>query len=75
MLRFDAVEPGSTAEIFNLVGERVINVALQGDPHKDSWDCVNYNGAPVATGVYIVMIKQPSGKKTVQRMAIVRTRH
>lgn len=75
VLRFDAVEPGSSAEIFNLVGERVINLALQGDPHRDYWDCVNYNGAPVATGVYIVMIKQPSGKKTVQRMAIVRTRH
>ena len=72
VLRFDAVEPGSTAEIFNLVGERVINVKLTGDPHRDSWDCVNYNGAGVATGVYIVMIKEPSGKTTIQRMAIVR---
>ena len=75
LFRFDAVEPGSTAELFNLVGERVITLNLKGDPHQDSWDCVNYNGADVATGVYIVMIKQPSGKKSVQRMAVVRSRN
>jgi hypothetical protein len=73
-LHFDQVEAGSQAEIFNVVGERVITLTLKGDYHQDVWDCVNANGARVATGVYVVMIQQPSGKKSIQRAAILWTR-
>jgi flagellar hook assembly protein FlgD len=71
-LHFDQVEAGSSADIFNIVGERVITLHLKGDYHQDYWDCVNANGAQVATGIYIVRILQPSGKKSVQRAAILR---
>jgi hypothetical protein len=73
LLHFDQVEPGSHADIFNVVGERVIALTLKGDYHQDVWDCVNANGARVATGVYVVMIQQPSGRKTVQRVAILKS--
>jgi hypothetical protein len=72
VLRFDQVAPGSEAQVYDIVGQPVITLHLTGDYHQDAWDCVNSNGAVVATGVYIVMITQPSGQRSIQRAAVLR---
>jgi hypothetical protein len=53
--------------IYNLIGERVYNLRLVGNPNFDRWDGLNNNGVKVVTGIYFVVIDG-----NVYRLAVVR---
>jgi endoglucanase len=69
---FDQVEPGTAVQVYNVIGDKVWEFSLTGNPSRDYWDGVNANGATVATGVYLFLFKQPSGKQTMLRVAVIR---
>lgn len=61
------VPAGSQMNIYNLIGEKVYSVRLQGNPSLDYWDGLNNNGVKVVTGIYFVVIDG-----NVYRLAVVR---
>jgi hypothetical protein len=61
------VPAGAQMTIYNLIGERVYNLKLKGDPNFDHWDGLNNNGVKVVTGIYFVVIDG-----NVHRLAVVR---
>jgi hypothetical protein len=61
------VKAGAQMNIYNLIGEKVYQVRLQGNPNLDFWDGLNSNGVKVVTGIYFVVI---DGQ--VYRLAVVR---
>lgn len=71
LLHVDQVEPGSTLSIYNMIGEKIYNRALNGGAFPETWDLVNNNGVHVVTGVYVILIQAPSGKSSIHRIAIL----
>jgi len=69
---FDRVEAGSTIAIFSITGKEVLSYQARGVPALDAWGGVNVNGHVVTTGLYLVVISQPSGRKDILRVAVVR---
>ena len=52
-------------EVFNLLGEKVRSVAswsmVQGTPYTWNWDGRNDRGQIVGSGVYLLVLRSPSG--------------
>jgi hypothetical protein len=70
-LHFDQVEAGSRINIYDLVGRKVRSLAAAGLPQQDAWDGHNDNGQLAVTGVYLVVVTQPSGRKDTLRVAVL----
>src|ERR1700746_1093127 len=69
VMHVDQVDAGSVMSVYNMIGEKIYSRALKGN--GDPWDLVNSNGGQAPTGVYIVLNQPPSGKSSVQRIAIL----
>jgi hypothetical protein len=71
-LRIGRVEAGTLMTVYDLAGDQVWTTPLAGNFMVDIWDGVNQNGEPVVTGVYFVVLEQPTAGSSVHRIAVVR---
>ncbi|MFC1522876.1 fibronectin type III domain-containing protein, partial [Elusimicrobiota bacterium] len=70
---FDNLTPSVKIEIFTVTGELVKRITSDNSSGKINWDAQNSSGQEVASGVYIVVIKDKnSGNKVVRKIAIIR---
>ncbi|MFH1097549.1 MAG: T9SS type A sorting domain-containing protein [Candidatus Desantisbacteria bacterium] len=67
---FDRLTENSTIRIFNIAGELVREIDVQGSPQ--SWDTCNESNEKVASGIYIYLIKDSGGNKKVGKLGILR---
>jgi hypothetical protein len=71
VLHFDLVGANSSLDIYDVRGKLVRKLTAMGSPALDTWDAINMNGRRVVTGIYLVFISQPSGRKDLLRVAVV----
>ena len=72
LLHISTDQPGGHYAVYNVVGEPIYSHDLRGDPALDSWDAVNTNGVEVVTGIYVLVVTQANGKRSVHRIGILR---
>ena len=71
LLHVDQADADSVLNVYNMIGEKIYSMALKGSAGQDTWNLVNTNGIQVVTGIYVVVIQSPTGKSSVQRIAIL----
>ncbi|MFH1859947.1 MAG: hypothetical protein ABH870_02885, partial [bacterium] len=69
-ITFDKLSIDSTIQIFTIAGELVDEI--RADSLRMGWDTCNSAGEKVASGIYIYLIKDPSGNKKVGKLGVVR---
>ena len=69
-ITFDRLSIDSTIQIFTIAGELVCEIRVESSPQK--WDAKNSVGERVASGIYIYLIKDPSGNNKVGKLAVIR---
>jgi len=67
---FAGLLPSSTIKIFTVSGRWVITISAASD--EVSWDLKNDSGDLVASGLYLYLINDPLGHKTVGKFAVIR---
>ena len=70
-ITFDRVPPGTDIAVYNLAGERVVG-GNAGSGGLWEWDVRAADGAPVASGVYIYVARDPDGKTAAGKVAVVK---
>jgi hypothetical protein len=69
---FGAGVPGATIQIFNKAGELVQTLKETEGSDKLTWNAKSRDGKDLASGVYIWVLKNPSGLKDKGKFAIIR---
>jgi len=69
-ITFDQMGLGSDIKIFTVSGHKVKE--LDGSSGSVTWDLTNNNGDPVASGIYLYLIKDSQGNKATGKVAIIR---
>ncbi len=67
ILTFDRLPYEAKVTIFTIAGEMVREIKS-----GDKWDGKNQAGEPVAGGVYLFHVQEPSGKSAVGKIAVIR---
>lgn len=70
-LTFSNLKPNTEIYIHTLSGE-LIKKLITNNGGLAQWDGKNFNGIDVASGIYIVVIKDNSGNKTIKKIGIER---
>jgi hypothetical protein len=65
-MTFDNLTPDATVKIFTIAGQLVRNVDDSAGHGKAFWDGKNDSGKPVASGIYIVLVKDANGTKKIK---------
>nr|HPG29337.1 hypothetical protein [bacterium] len=63
---------GNEIEIYTLTGERAAKFATGAGQAKIVWDAKNSDGKKLASGLYLILIKDKNGNKTVKKFTIIR---
>ncbi len=73
--RFELRQPAPIrVDVFNVAGQRVRQIhsgVLAAGTHEMTWDGNDKNGAPAASGLYILSVQSPSARES-QRLILVR---
>ncbi len=70
-INFEGLTEKCTIWIYNLAGELVYKRYVDGS-WKPGWDGKNLNGDPVASGVYIYIIRNSQGQSVAGKIAIIK---
>ncbi|MDI6735622.1 MAG: T9SS type A sorting domain-containing protein [bacterium] len=69
-ITFDKLSLDSTISIFTIAGELVCETKVTSS--RMGWDARNSAGEKVASGIYIYLIKDPSGNKKVGKLGVIK---
>ncbi|MDI6735354.1 MAG: fibronectin type III domain-containing protein [bacterium] len=67
---FGDVDENSIIQIFTIAGELVREIRVESVPQR--WDVRNWAGEKIASGIYIYIIKDPTGNKKVGKLGVLR---
>ncbi len=72
-IRWPAVGTGGArVDVYSLLGTRVMTQSFTTDPGLFQWDTESTTGAPVANGVYMVVVARGDGSRLRRRLFIAR---
>jgi hypothetical protein len=71
LLNIEKLEKNTDIKIFDITGKQIKKFIYTGASGKTEWDLKSDKNEKVASGVYLVLAKTPSGKKYKEKVAIL----